>query len=835
MLAAARAILAAPTYFEPFTRRAGGQAHRHSPISRVLRKLGTGGFAKVHEVEFRGLGSRRFALKTIEIKFKRPAAVDAFKKELAALTLLANSHPHIISFHGTFRLGHNPSLILSPVAEMNLAQLLRSRTSELQSDLPNVIRRDGTIASTTQSLSEHQYLLTAVASPPTAAVKHYDLVNSLLHSMGCLTSAVAHLHSWPSKTESVVHGDIKPQNILVFQTTDGRFHLRIADFGSAKIARNESVTGSASRSFTRKYQPPEHDEKAPQPSRRADIWALGCVFSEMLKWMMGIPLNEIAPSRVSPGRTPPLAPGTGSMEWPLLLSTLERDYNQAQPSFVLPLGIVSRMLSVDPQRRPTAQEVAACLPYKCHRMQKPVSWPKVSLEDTQPDRARLGQSLDLKTPTSSTATLHNTLQRTWLSGSTKCGVCPAFSCNRIDDEEPEKNKSSTISECASNTASHSPFKPRTRMVLPLFIHVNPKRKVEFNAIVDTGSEVNVISRELVTRLGYSLEDAEASSRSVHLADGRELKSSHQIKLICFLGKAPNKSFKTIFELLPEMENRKPIIGLQILMALDILTSGAHLLEKEILEPAAIPECFQLSRPLHTLSIRLNGIEIQAFLDTGSDLNLMSGDFARRQNLRVESSDSINRPKLANGRELSLSGHVSARAGNPPHQTPFFILEQLTADVLIGQKLLLGALIGCGDIWKTSATKKSDGLMNESEHEPNSSEEDKAETEFAETRFGGLVTTLIPCFNSQNGHIAPAATLIPATEPPPPPDVMIDDTHRAYDPACLRLQCNASRWIPLPRNLSKAQFKNVSQLKRISDLEESTQKQYFADILRKFGQ
>ena len=88
--------------------------------------------------------------------------------------------------------------------------------------------------------------------------------------------AVSYLHS-----NDILHGDIKPENILGFSESGGNcIRYVLSDFG---IARNNKcvLRLGLSEAFTLSYRAPEillggeYDEEA-------DIWALGCVFLEVL-------------------------------------------------------------------------------------------------------------------------------------------------------------------------------------------------------------------------------------------------------------------------------------------------------------------------------------------------------------------------------------------------------------------------------------------------------------------------------------------------------------------------------------------------------------------------
>jgi serine/threonine protein kinase len=141
--------------------------------------------------------------------------------------------------------------------------------------------------------------------------------------------ALAHAHA-----AGVVHRDIKPANILV----DSAGRPLLADFGIARLAGSDSLTGTGNVVGTASYLAPEQ-VKGDRAGPEADVWALGLVLIECLTGAKAYGGPSVAAAMARLHEPPPI-PGDAP-EW------LAR--------------LLGRMTSLDKDDRPEAATVAAAL------------------------------------------------------------------------------------------------------------------------------------------------------------------------------------------------------------------------------------------------------------------------------------------------------------------------------------------------------------------------------------------------------------------------------------------------------------------------------------------
>ncbi|KAI9717007.1 MAG: hypothetical protein M1812_004942 [Candelaria pacifica] len=262
-------------------------------------------------------------------------------------------HRHIIQLVGTYLQGKTISILLYPVTEWNLTTFMEALLE--------------------RSLPSHDPL-GSINAPQRA-------VASLCMFFSCLASAFEYIH-----TNTTKHMDIKPQNILVrnpskwdlwgglYSKNPVAMHYRVyvADFGlSRSFSSQEHSQTEGPTSRTPMYCAPEvytQDWRG----RSADVFSLGCVFAEMQTTLCGRSIEEFREFRAGDDESY-RSNLTKVDEW---LETVVRDYwhqvldgtveeertilgltMDTANRLIFILGYIKKMLSEDPQLRPTAKEI----------------------------------------------------------------------------------------------------------------------------------------------------------------------------------------------------------------------------------------------------------------------------------------------------------------------------------------------------------------------------------------------------------------------------------------------------------------------------------------------
>jgi serine/threonine protein kinase len=188
-----------------------------------------GSFGVVEKVCLISDNKKVYARKQLYLAGEENAA--RIEKEIAVLRSFR--HPHVVPFHGSYKLSGSTFLMFE-LCEMTLGRFLSHPPQYFQ-------------------------------QMPTGKA-----LGKMLNWMLDLTSALHAFHTLGS-----MHRDIKPENILLKGD-----HIYLSDFGLATQSSAPSQH-PASISGTEMYKAPEMETNA-KYSRKSDVFSLGCVFLEIL-------------------------------------------------------------------------------------------------------------------------------------------------------------------------------------------------------------------------------------------------------------------------------------------------------------------------------------------------------------------------------------------------------------------------------------------------------------------------------------------------------------------------------------------------------------------------
>ncbi len=201
---------------------------------RVIERVGTGGMGVVYKVEHQRMG-KIAAMKVLHGDLARDREVmKRFRREAEAVSQL--THPNAVQ---TFDFGTTADGALYLVME-----LVRGE------DLGSILKRDGPL-------------------PFRRAAPIFIQICGALgeaHELG------------------IIHRDLKPENILVSRTKDGHDHVKVLDFGLAKLSEREEsseVTGKGEVIGTPYYMSPEQI-RGENLDQRSDLYSLGALMYRVL-------------------------------------------------------------------------------------------------------------------------------------------------------------------------------------------------------------------------------------------------------------------------------------------------------------------------------------------------------------------------------------------------------------------------------------------------------------------------------------------------------------------------------------------------------------------------
>lgn len=239
-------------------------------------------------------------------------------------------------------------------------------------------------------------------------------------------------------------------------------------------------------------------------------------------------------------------------------------------------------------------------------------------------------------------------------------------------------------------------RPTKRLGLPLIIFTDIQEE-SIIACPDSGSDDNIISQKTAEQLGLPIVDLpDQAPRAFVMANGREVSAVGQVRVQCAF-KQDSLPTNTIIDCAFYVFQTLAvpmIMGIEFLQTTETLTKHrGRLIEQFIPSRQALRVC-SVGRSKRDIVCRVGNYVGCATADTGSDLDLVSADFAASRAFQVD--DECVELEFADGstgytvgmiRTTFSVGLVSDVEGFVPRSkeisVEMFILDNLNADILMG--------------------------------------------------------------------------------------------------------------------------------------------------------
>ena len=243
---------------------------------------------------------------------------------------------------------------------------------------------------------------------------------------------------------------------------------------------------------------------------------------------------------------------------------------------------------------------------------------------------------------------------------------------RIDDDDLEKM---------------APSRSIRMVDLPMII-----QGATFISRPDSGSEENIIAADVVSTLDVKMDFAPEHCKEFRIANGRSVWALGRITVNCAFAKDRTVELRCIFYVFQTLTSAL-IMGMPFLDETETLVKHQHRLQPRTIPSFRPIQMSSLNSPRKRLYCLVNSQPRLANADTGSEINVMSLDYALKRAFSMTAVGlSSSTVQFADGSTSELVGKVRVliilgTPEGPRVTTTFFVLDGLTCDILFGEDFL----------------------------------------------------------------------------------------------------------------------------------------------------
>lgn len=268
-----------------------------------------------------------------------------------------------------------------------------------------------------------------------------------------------------------------------------------------------------------------------------------------------------------------------------------------------------------------------------------------------------------------------------------------------NEERPDWLPSHSPSNSLPQIQQLRPRRKSKRFDLPLLFRVE-KEAVEVMACPDSGSDDNIISENFTKVLGLRIEQLVDKTKHFSLANGKTIDAVGQVsaQFSFALGSSPNGSLQECVFYVFSSLAVSVIMGMEFLQQTETLTKHTDRMIEQLVPSMQALRVNSIGKPKQNLICRLGTYTGLASPDTGSDLDLVSPDFARSRAFNIlPAQETLQFADCTIGYTSGVIhaafsvGQLDDCQGFIPKGgalvLEFHVLDNLTTDILLGQETI----------------------------------------------------------------------------------------------------------------------------------------------------